>query len=49
MLADCIGSVLRMEIPKHIQAEFLVVDNSEDPEMRERNRAALLGLPGGMA
>lgn len=47
MLADCMASVLRMDIPRHIQAEFLVVDNSEDAEMRERNRATLAGLSGG--
>lgn len=49
MLAECMRSVLEMEIPGNIQAEFLIVDNSEDETVRVRNREALLGLPGGDA
>lgn len=49
MLGECLASVLQLDIPDRTVMDILLVDNSEDPAMRQRNRDVLAGLPGGEA
>jgi len=49
MLGECLTSVLQLDVPEGTVLDILVVDNSEDSAMRQRNREALARLPGGEA
>lgn len=47
MLCECLTSVLELFIPEQTVLDILVVDNSEDPVIRQRNREVLASLPAG--
>lgn len=45
MLRYCLATVLKQDIPDNVDLEIVVIDNSEDTEMRERNRDIANSLP----